>query len=243
MDPAQENITRQYEDGTYFEEARKWYSLLYIGPISERIFFLVITGIALLISIFSFISVLNLLPIAPRVPFVYRAKDMMGEIPTMIRFKAANEPSNPALVRYYLGLYVTMRESYNEADFNMRAAFNKHYSDDKTFGEYHRIVDPNNPRSPIRQYGKYAEVKVEVQSVNYDRGVKPYKGIVNFSTEVIGSDKPKKTNWTATISFEYTDLVEQDRFDEQLDDYVLTYNEPTFRVVSYDVRERLVTTP
>ncbi len=236
----QDEVAAKIADGSYFDEARKWYDILYIGPISERIFFIIITFIAVLITIFATMSVINLLPIKPRIPFVYRAKDFIGEIPHMIRLKAANEESNPALIKYYLKTYVRMRESYNEDRFLMQWAFMQHYNDAKTFQEYDRLTNPNNPRSPIRQYGKYADVEVAIQSVTYDKSVTPYRGTVNFSTEVIGNNQKNKTNWTATISFEYTDLKETSYYSEKYGDYVLEYEEPTFRVVSYDVRERLV---
>lgn len=240
MHPPQDEIARTIEDGTYFTEARHWYSLLYITPISERILFLIITVIAVVIFAFAVTSVYNLLPIKPRVPFMYRASDIMNEVPTMIRFKAPNEPSNPALIKYYLGTYVTMRESYQESQFLLRWKFMQNYSNPSTFAEYSRMNNPENPRSLIRQYGKYADVKTTLQDVTFNREVQPFQGVVNFSTEVIGTDNKKKTNWTATIRFEYTDLTETDHFDESIGDYVLNFTEPTFKVVSYDVRERLV---
>jgi type IV secretory pathway component VirB8 len=233
-------IAQKIADGSYFEEARKWYNILYIGPISERIFFIIITIIAIAITVFATLSVINLLPIKPRIPFVYRAKDFIGEIPNMIRLKQANDVSNPALIRYYLSTYVSMRESYDEDRFLMRWAFMRYYNDARTFQEYDRLTNPNNPRSPIRRYGKYADVAVTIDSVEYVQNVTPYRATVNFSTEVIGTDQKKKTNWTATLGFEYTDLMESSYYSEKYKDYVLEYKEPTFRVVSYDVRERLV---
>lgn len=235
-----EEITQSIADGSYFQEGRKWYNLLYIGPISERIFFIIIATIALFITFCAVTSVINLLPIKPRIPFVYRARDFIGEIPRMERFKAPNEPANPALIRYFLSTYVNMRESYDEGRFLMRYAFVRQYSDERTFREYDRLTNPNNPRSPISRYGKYADVTVTVHNVTYNRSITPYEAKVDFSTEIIGTDQKKKTSWTATISFEYTDLTQTTHFDERLKDYVLEYTEPTFRTLSYEVRERLV---
>lgn len=242
MQPTPDEIKQSLSDGTYFSEARKWYSLVYITPISERVLFIIITSIAAVIFCFAVMSLINLLPIRPRIPFVYRAKDIIGELPTMIRFKEPSEPSNPALVKYFLRTYVEMHESYQESLFLLRWKFVQHYSSSPVFLEYNRLTNPENPRSLIRQYGKYADVKTTINEVTFDRNVQPYQGIVNFSTEVIGSDNPKKTNWTATIGFEYTDLTEKDHFDERLKDYVLDFTEPSFKVVSFDVRERLLPT-
>lgn len=228
------------EDGTYFIHARKWYDSIYIGPISERIYFIVITCISGVIFVTAVLALLYLLPIKPRIPFVYRAQDMVGEIPSMIRFKDPDEPSDPALIKYYLGTYVRMRESYSEDAFLVNRSFMKYYSDGAAFGEYNKQTHPSNPRSPIRRYGKYADVKVTLASVTYERSFSgPSRGTVNFSTEMISAEAKKKTDWTASIGFYYTNLVERDVIDERTGEITLDFDEPTFQVMSYDIRERL----
>lgn len=233
-----ESLQRRIEDGSYYRDAREWYNHLYIAPISQRIFFIVVTCFTLCIFAVAVIAILNLLPISPRVPFVYRAKDMMNEHPRMERFKEPNEDSNPALVKYFLRTYVEMRESYNSRRYLMFKAFTKQYSASDVFNMYEQETNPNNPRSPIRIYGKFVDLKVDVQKVSYSLEQAPFSANVDFSTEVIGLGSRTKTNWTATIRFEYTNLVERNTYDEGLGDYVLDFDEPTFRVIGYEKRER-----
>lgn len=238
---SQENIQQKIEDGSYYSEARKWYNAIYISPISERIFFIILTCMAIVVFLVSVVAFIGLLPISPRIPFVYSAKDIIGEAPKIIRFKLPTEPTNPALIKYYLGTYVKMRESYSEDTFLMSRAFINNYSEAHLFDEYNRLTHPSNPRSPIRQYGKFADVKVTVDSISFDRSSQPYKGIVNYSTELIGKQSKQKTRWTATINFFYTDLVERDVIDEKTGEIRLEFDEPTFKVTSYQKRERLNT--
>lgn len=240
-DPGREDddLARRIEDGSYFEEARAWYSLLYIGPISQRIFFMVVTAISVLIFLMSVISIMNLMPLSPRIPFLYSAKDITNEHPRMVRLKDVSEASNPALIRYYLSTYVELRESYNARRFQMFRAFVRHYSTPDLFAAYSRETSTKNPRSPIRRFGKQADVKTEVTRVVYSRAQLPYTARVDFSTTVVGKDSESKSDWTASLRFEYTDLIERNNYNEATGEYELDFDEPTFRVVGYEKQERL----
>ncbi len=237
MSSEHEEIAERIEDGTYFEEARKWYNQIYISPISERISFIIITGFSIFIFIVAFLALLYLLPIKPRIPFVYHAKDMFHETPRMERLKKASEPPNPSLVNYYLGTYVEMRESYSEATYVLNQNFVKEYSDPRVFNEYFRMTSPNNPRSPIRQYGQYSKIGAVVRGIKYDRTTEPARAIVRFSTIIVEPSDKTVTEWTADIEFYYTDLIERDVINEDTGEIYLEYDEPTFQVVGYEVRE------
>lgn len=234
-----EDLARRVEDGSYFRDARLWYDHLYIGPISQRVFFIIVSGFAVLFFIMAILAVTSLLPLSPRIPFVYRNDDFLVHIPNMQRFKAPGEEANPALIRYYLRTYVQMREGYNARRFNLNQKFVRHYSSTSEESEYVQSISRSNPQSPLRRYGRESDVVVEVKRINYDREALPYRATIDFSTIVMSKEKQQKTDWTATIAFEYTDLTIRNRYDESIGDYVLDYDEPTFRVLSYEMRERL----
>lgn len=248
---AASDLSARIEGGDYYAQARDWYSLVYIGPISQRIFYIIVTSIAGVIFLMAFAALINLLPISPRVPFVIRANDIMNEVPQIIRFKAANEEPNPALIRYYLRTYVTMRESYNWRQFLQLQAFVRSYTSGEEFREYQQAVSQNNPQSAIRRYGKFGELEVKIQNVRFNREVIPHQAEVDFSTILSRNAQQEKTNWTATIAFEYTELEEKNVYCETPqtdpvcqkgmieDDYALKLQEPAFRVISYEKRERL----
>jgi len=234
-----EIIAEKLEDGSYYKEARQWYNVMYLSPISERIFFVILTITSGVIFIFGVMALIYLLPISPRVPFIYSAKNIAKEIPVITRLRASKESTNPALIRYYLKVYAEMRESYSEDKFLLRREFVKVYSDPSVFNEYNRITHPDNPRSPIRRYGSFTDLKVQVKHITFDRSAQPYKGTVYFTTEEVGPTSSEATNWMATINFFYTDLVERDVIDPKTGEIALEYDEPSFQVVSYDVTERL----
>lgn len=239
MDTQEEELRARIEDGRYYVEARQWYNLLYIAPISQRIFFIIITIVSMAIFAMSIISITNLLPIKPRIPFVYANKDMMNEHPRMERFKEPQENANPALIRYYLRTFVEMHESYDHRRYQMYRAFVFQHAVSPVFSAYDQWISPTNPRSPLRIYGRGADLLVEVDRVTYSREQLPATATVEFSTILRGASGQTRTNWTASIEFEYTDLIERDTYDETIDDYVLDYDEPSFRVLNYSKRERL----
>lgn len=246
--PDFESITQRIEDGSYFKEAHRWYALLFIGPISERIFFIIITIFSITILLFSCLALLYLLPIKPRIPFIYKTPDIINEIPRMIRLKEAYEPSNPALIKYYLKTFVEMRESYSESKFLTRRAFMKNYSDPRIFNQFDRISNPNNPRSPIRQYGKFSEIVVTISGIAYNRETNPAKARIYFSTQLqnlqVGQrGVGQRNDYVANIEFFYNDLTERDVINEDTGEITLDFDEPTFQVVGYDVTERFANAP
>lgn len=235
-------LTERIESGEYFREARSWYDLVYLSPISQRIFFIVVASFACLFMLFAVISVLNLLPISPRVPFaIYNDKPMQLH-PKMTRFKKATEPANPAILRFYLTSYVQKREGYSASRILANRAFILRHSVPDVGARYSKQISQSNPQSPVRRLGKNRNMVVEIRQVQLlegDETSKQQRAQIDFSTSIIANELLQKTNWTAVIGYEYTGLQVRNTFDEALGDYRLDFDEPTFKVLSYDKRERL----
>lgn len=244
--PQKDALTERIESGEYFREARDWYSILYLMPISQRVFFIVVACFACLFMFAAFISVGNLLPIAPRVPFpIYN--DKMQELkPRMERFKAAEEPANPAIKRFYLTTYIQRREGYSASQMLANRAFVLRHSDEVTRDGYLQVISQGNPQSPVRRYGRSRILDVQVRQVLVQprtAGQALETATIDFSTIVVAKESQQKTDWTATITYEYTDLVVRNTYDALKGDYVLDFDAPTFKVVGYEKRERLTQVP
>lgn len=225
------------QDGTYYTEARRWYDVLYISPISERIFFIVVTTCAAFVFLFAFIGLIELLPIKPRVPFVYYAKNMWDEYPWMQRLKRPQDPIDPALMKFYITEYVRRHEGYKESDFLLNQMFIRNYSEPGIFNEYQRLIHPENPRSPIRTYGRSAALYVYVRSYDVfpNQQGEGWLGRIGYTVEVLGTGERKKTDWTANILFLYTPM----KVDPQTQEIVPEMPENPFKVLRYDVSEGL----
>ena len=241
-----DGLAERIESGAYFKEAREWYSRLYLMPISQRVFFIVVACFACLFMFAAFISVGNLLPIAPRVPFAIYNDDMQALKPRMERFKKAAEPANPAIKRFYLTSYVQRREGYSATQMLANRAFVLRHSDRSIRDAYLRQISQGNAQSPVRRYGRSRSLNVVVRQIKVIPNTEAAgreRAIIDFSTIVMAKESQQKTDWTATITYEYTDLLVRNTYDEAAGDYVLDFDEPTFKVVSYEKRERLSRAP
>lgn len=221
------------KSGAYFEQSRKWYQALYIGPISERSFFLIVAILAGLVAIIAFFAVLGLLPITARPPLVLRTEQMDVAVPDITHMRERGQPVNEAMLEFYIGAYVQLRESYAVASYESNYAFVHTHSDAATAAAYAAAFGRENPRSPANLLGENGARYVEVQSIDTDKSTDPMTAKVSFSTELFGTSTPSaKTQWTATIQFYYSDLAVIEN-----PDGTTTTQEPVFQVVKYDLQQ------
>lgn len=243
QNPHDDSLARRIENGEYFDEAREWYHLLYTRPISQRIFFIIVACFAGLFMVVAVTSVLNLLPIVPRVPFAIYTQSMDENIPSMQRFKGAGESADPAIMRFYLTSYIQRKEGYSANKLTANRAFVMQHSLPEVGNAYLRGIDQANAQSPLRLYGQTRSLAVEIHQVQFLKqpaeSAAAQQAQIDFSTIVMTNESQQKTDWTALVSYEYTNLVIRNTFDAALGDYKLDFDEPAFKVLSYEKRERL----
>tara|TARA_B100001123_G_scaffold430643_1_gene550963 strand:+ start:200 stop:943 length:744 start_codon:yes stop_codon:yes gene_type:complete len=235
-------MREEIDSGEYFTESREWYSRIYVAPISQRVFFLIITAICSFIFVFAFMGIVNLLPIVDIRPFFYptTTDDMMNRRLRLEPLRQAREPINAAMQRFYLTQFVKNYEAYNESEYNTRRNFIYQYAVPEVFSTYDQQISPSNRNSPIRRYGKYAVLNITVQSVQYIEDSQPLTARVQFEQERVERNERERTNWMATISYEWSDLREENRYDDDKDNYVLDLVEPEFKVLSYQIQPQVM---
>ncbi len=241
--PDNEEIATRIREGTYFEEARRWYDVVYLNPISERYFFVVVVVLGVLIFLFSFSGLMGLMPLKPREPFVYPNENMVDLLPRIERLREdADADVNKVISEYYLAQYVRMREGYYEPEFTKYRRFMQNYSDNAVYNEYNRMIQPSNPRSPVRQYGKHNMRNIDIRQIQVNRAVEPDEAVINFTAEVITAQGIEKSNWTARVKFFYSGISQQelDAAANGGEDTRLTM--PEFQVVGYNVQEQMAGT-
>ena len=232
-----ENPTPLIPD-TYFEEARRWYDVKYLSPISERVYFIVVTVLAGFIVLFAIIGLSGLMPLKPARPFVYLAQDINNKIPRMETIRQNGEPKQAALLRFYVEQYVESREHFSEKRFLPNANFVKQHSEPSLYAEYVRLNDPSNPRSPAAQYQKHSTRQITVEQVLLDGEPETSAAAkVRFTASVTGPQGIQKTVWTASLTFAYSALVETEVKDPSTGEVTLDLKAPTFRVLRYEARE------
>lgn len=202
-----EQLKKDIEDGTYFREARSWYSRVNLALMSERVFYIVLTCIAAVVFIIALISVTLLLPITPTVPFIYVSKTGETTLARLRPLSEGTETSDEALRRYFCQEYVLRREGYSIKKLSSNALYIYRHSDDKTAQVYQRFMDKSNNRSPIVMYQAAAERTISITNVEIQhKGGLKYTASVDFDATVSGIDVESKTKHHATIDFDYKDL-------------------------------------
>lgn len=221
--------------GSYFKQARQWYTALYIGPISERSFFLLLGLLALLVGVCGFIAFAGLTPLTDRPPLVVHNARLNDTFPSLVRLRAQGQDINEALRTYMVRQYVFSREDYHADTFLKNSRFVLAHSDEANTAGYLAGVGSENPRNPVALLGAYGTRSVIIGDIAIRRtetdGV--YRATVRFSTELGGSAPAGKTQWTATIDFLYSDAVVTTTTDPETGEEKASLQQPTFQVVNY----------
>ncbi len=229
----QQEVAELVRSGAYFDEARAWYQALFIGPISERTFFLIIAILAGLVGIAGIVAVVSLLPITER-PAVMVANARLDETALdLIRMRKQYEPVNPAMRKFYIKQYIERRESYDAVRYPKHYAFIHAHSDDPTFAAYSDTYNPENPQSFLNVLGERGRRWADVRSVEVNEAVEPKVATVRFSTETLVNEMSTITQWTAVIGFYYSDLAVTPVVDPATGELSTQTQEPVFQVVSY----------
>lgn len=200
-DPAE--VAEKIRSGEYFREAEKAYHYLYHDPMSERYMFLGISIFSLLISLLALIAVNLLYPLNQDVPFIYNADDITNEAPSIRLIGHTKEDPNLRMKRFLVESYVRQREEYNIDMLERSASVVRSQSTDEVFVEYQRLLNPNNPESPITKYQRQATRTVDILS---SRLVAADQMEVTFDAYVNSPAGLKKTLMRANITFRFDDI-------------------------------------
>lgn len=232
-DHDEQDASELIRQGGYYQQARQWYTALYIGPISERSFFLVIGFLALLVGILGFVAVMGLTPLTDRPQLIVRNDRINDTIPSLTRLRAKGEDVNVALRTYMVKQYVISREDYHVETHAKNVAFVINHSDAGSAASYAATVGADNPRNPTALLGAYGTRSVVITNVSFTQVDGQPRALVRFSTELGGSAPAGKTQWTATIDFNYSDAVVTETTDPETGEEKASLQQPTFQVVNY----------
>ena len=231
-------IAESIRSGKYFVDARDWFEAVYIGPVSERSFFLIIATLAGLIALFGFISISRLMPMTKHEPILIRAGDRAQEVQaSLVPLAPHHAAQNPAITQFFLARYVEMRESFDARTFLADARFLQSQSTPDAYAMFVQAYNPQNPQSPFAALGDLGQRLVTVDDVKQVRVKNPPAGqqqaVVTFSTETVGVSNPDTQKWTATIDYIYTSLATKEVVNPETKEKDLEVTDPHFQVVNY----------
>jgi type IV secretory pathway component VirB8 len=227
-------VAEMVQSGEYFEQSRAWYQAIYIGPISERTFFLLIAVFAALIGLMAASAVMTILPITDRPGIMLSNQRIDDAVPALVKLKQAKSmPAKDALQRFYVSNYVIKRESYAAAEYESNYRFIQAQSDPSALAEYVARYDRAVLSSPAAILAETGKRITTIQSIEVNDAVEPKLATVQFSTDIEGIEHGSSANWTAVLQFYYTDLTVVSVKDPVTGVESFKTQDPQFQVVNY----------
>ncbi len=199
-----ERIKSSVEDKSYFKDALDWYFFRYVTPICDRtllIFGAIVAGVVLF---FLFQLIKSSFPLVEKVPVFITAKDPSISFPNIVSLKPKKGRENydqevktvdEAIAKYMLSLYVRERESYDfskaEAEeVNRKFNYIKTLSSAEEYRNFQLTMSPDNPTSPIKDFGYPISKNINIESVRFYR--KKAHGLKDQVMEFISIEIPNE---------------------------------------------------
>jgi type IV secretory pathway component VirB8 len=239
-------IATLIEDGSFFKEGRKWYSLIYMYIMPERAIYVVYSAIALLILLMALISTIMLNPLSRATPLLFPMKNVLGEVPRIKKIRVSpHQQVNDAMQRFFIREYVSRRESYDFKKIQTSFRFLRNHSNKNVMSDYRNLIDPNSPRSPINMYGRKSTRQIFIQKVqigrsdngsinDYDEN-REYYADTYFVASVVSGDSIKNNYWLSRLTFDYKQL--QVKQPEETKSGKAEAVPMKFKVIDYSVME------
>lgn len=233
MTPDDKEASELIRAGRYYDEARRWYTALYISPITERSVFLGLSLLAGIVALLGFLALGGLTPLTDRSPVMIANPRMDDTIPNLIRLRAKGDNVREALRDYYVQQYIYSREQYLADTYRMNNLFVTGHSQDEAASSYAAAVASTNPQSPVNSLGAYGKRTVRILSMDIREAGDEATAQVRFSTETSGLGNIVKSQWTATLRFYYSGGEITETVDPQTNRTRVTVQEPIFHVSNY----------
>jgi len=204
LDNPNDLMAEKIRSGEYFREARRAYADIYLDPMSERYFFIIVTLLSLLIFFVSSVALSRLYPLAPEVPFAYPTQNFDEEMPVISPLAEPGVPPNLALKQYLLSEYIRRREAFDFGTLETNVRVVHSMSEEAVYNDWQKELDPANPQSPIAQFERHTTRHIQVISA---RPLPDGSFDVTYVATLSGPEGVKKAAYIANIAFRYTEVT------------------------------------
>lgn len=176
-------IKESVEDGTYFKDALNWYFFRYVTPICDRTLLIFGAMIAAVVLYFLYQMIQSAFPLVEKVPVIIEAKDQTTYFPLITELKPKKgkpgydqgiTTSDEAILKFLISTYVDDRESFDFSkgeteDVSIKFNRIKNLSSPEEYRNFQLIISPDNPNSPINNFGQNVKKTVQIESVTFLR--------------------------------------------------------------------------
>ncbi len=201
-------IADKIRSGEYFRESQTIYDATVHDMMSERYFYVLITCIAFLIFVVTFVAMQGLYPLDRLEPFIVKAEDLVEEVPRIRTLMASKgDDVEESLMKFVVSNYVILREGYNISTIDKSMNGIKAQSTPKVFEEFQQYIDPSNPESPIKLYQRHTVKTIKVLVVKLIPQDEEYGAEVLYEATLESKSEQKKSRWQANIAFNYSGIT------------------------------------
>ncbi len=229
------NLPKILADDAYFKQARQWFTDLYIAPISNRGFFLVISVFALLSLLVGFVALLGFMPLRKETVLVVNNSQIDEVVIEVQPLRLPGMELNEALKKFMIARYVTAREGYKAKEWESQQAFVRSHSDDLMIAAYDAATAETNPNSYRASLQRVGERLITINNIQVSYKENLYEAMVGFTAEFKNVTNLPQSSWTATLRFQYSNTESDQANSIKGDSEKITTTLPLFKVVSYAV--------
>jgi type IV secretory pathway component VirB8 len=195
-------IKSSVEDGSYFKDALSWYFFRYVTPICDRTLLIFGAAVGFVVLYFLYQMIQSAFPLVERIPIFVNAKDQSVYFPNISPLRPHSWQENydqevksvdEAVLKRLLSVYISDRESYDfskaeASEVNIKFDRVKNQSSSEEYRNFQLIMSPDNPNSPIKNFGQPIIKFSEVESVKFVR--KAAKGLTNQAKQFLLNEVP-----------------------------------------------------
>lgn len=206
MSQAPDEVSNAVESGEYYRDAMRWYSVLYHSPISERALLIILTSLAVFITLIALLSLFMLLPVRETKTTVIYTEDTLDTIAT-VHPMMQNPLDNPneAVRLWLLEDFVRAWEAY---DIDRQEFLHKRVWAQSAQPVYAQYVGwYRSAESPTIRYERHTKRIIEVRRVTVleQSGLDGKANVVFVATED-ATPEPRNSLWSADIAFRFSEI-------------------------------------
>lgn len=185
----------------YLAEARSWESARITDALRSRRLAWIFAVMGWLLAVAAVAALAGMTPLKTVEPFVIRVDNATGIVDAVNTLTNAKTNYDEAVNRYFLGLYVRERESFDRKtaakNYEVVGLMSGKQEQDRYYGWF----NPHNPQSPLNQYKRGEKVNVRIRSISF---IRPDVALVRYVREEEQSGRRVVSSyWAATVNFKY----------------------------------------
>lgn len=225
------------------ESSKHWYQDKYQHVLVQRNVFAFIALVALGAALVAVLAVARLAPLKSVEPYLLQIDEKTGITQKVEPISRNSYAANEAVDRYFISMYIRMRESYNFSVLRYNYEIVRLMSIPNVYNAYRRSVETTNPQSLATTLGTQGLRDVRIRSISYITNPPLPNGRAEEKTptkimqarittvDMAPGGGETVQQWVVTINFEYASL--------NLNEAEQLLNPLGFTVTSYQIQREI----